>query len=408
MKRTNFLALMMGLLLAACQPEVLYVEVTRVMPDSGPVGTSVAPLSPQTVEVTRLVPQEVALPVEVTRVVTMTEQVAVEVTKSPLGSVERPIQLLFSPVYNSAIITDRGQVLADALAEATGLQFDVGVVDSEQALIDLMCMAPVDTMGVLSAMGYVLANEQCGVQLANTAVSIDGRTWQTGMIVTRRDSGILTLADLADKSWAVPDLSSLPNFLYFQAMLLDAGIAPGEIVPVQGDNSAMLAVFNGDADFATATYIPPILPYEEREWVYGEDSPELWRALGISPTRSPIGYVLVLGEPQYGGYRLRDARSGIFDIEPDIYDQTRIIELSAQIPNEAVVLGAAFPLGLARQVTVLLTDFGASEACTTSLCASDFYAWAGMAAAADAAYEPLRFVIDTLDLSADEIWALGE
>ncbi|MCA9935477.1 MAG: PhnD/SsuA/transferrin family substrate-binding protein [Ardenticatenaceae bacterium] len=406
MKKLFFLTLMISMLLAACQPQVFYVEATSAAPALDNAGTPASLSAPQVVEVTRLVSQEAAPPVEVTRMVTVTEEVAVEVTRSPLGSAERPIQLLFPPTYNSAIITSRGQVLADALAGATGLQFAIGVVDSEQALIDLMCMAPVDTVGVLSAMGYVLANEQCGVQLANTAVSNDGRTWQTGMIVTRRDSGLLELTDLADQSWAVPDLNSLPNFLYFQAMLLDAGIAPGEIVPVQGDNSAMLSVFNGDVDFATATYIPPILPYEEQEWVYGEDSPELWRALGISPTRSPIGYVLVLGEPQYGGYRLRDARSGIFDIEPGIYDQTRVITLSAQIPNEAVVLGADFPLGLARQVTALLAEFGASQACAESLCAGDFYAWGGLAPADDAAYEPLRFVIETLGLTEDEIWAL--
>ncbi|MEZ4645128.1 MAG: PhnD/SsuA/transferrin family substrate-binding protein [Chloroflexota bacterium] len=285
MKKMILLACIIGVLLVACQPQTLYVEVTRLVSPPDATVTPIANTTPVTaatavpLEVTRVVP------LEVTRVVT--EEVAVEVTKAPLGTLARPIQLLFPPTYNSAIVMNRGQVLADALTAATGLQFTVGVMDSEAALIALMCDAPMETVGVLSALGYVVANEQCGVQLGNTAVSRDGRTWQTGMIVTRRDSGILTLEDLADKSWAVPDMHSLPNFLYFQAALMDAGIAPGEIVPVQGDNSAMLSVFNGEVDFATATYIPPILPFEEREWVYGEDSPELWRILGVSPrTRS--------------------------------------------------------------------------------------------------------------------------
>lgn len=394
--------MLMGFLMVACQPQVLYVEVTAVaeqIPSSSPIPTTNRGVpEPQVVEVTRLVPQEV------TRVVT--EEVVVEVTKSPLGSAERPIQILFPPNYSSVIITGRGQVLADALAAATGLEFAVGVVDSEQALIDLMCSAPVETVGMVSALGYLLANERCGVQLASTAVSNDGRTWQTGMIVTRRDSGILTLEELADKSWAVPDLNSLPNFLYFQALLLDAGIAPGEIVPVQGDNSAMLAVFNEEVDFATATYIPPIMPFEEREWVYGEDSPEIWRTLGIPPTRSPIGYVLVLAEPEFGGYRLRDARAGIFDIEPEIYNTTRIITLSAQIPNETVVLGAEFPLGLARQITALLAEFGTSPACADSLCAGDFYGWSGMQSTDEGVYDSLRFVVETLGLTEEEIWEL--
>lgn len=404
MLRAKFLVfLVVGLLLVACQPQVLYVQVTAppqaVPPTSLPQTTANPTLEQQVVEVTRVVTQEV------TRVVT--KEVVLEVTKSPLGTAARPVQILFPSQYSSVIINSRGQVLADALAAATGLQFSVGVVDSEQALIDLMCAGPADTMGFLPALGYVLAHEACEVQLANTAVSADGRTWQTGMIVIRPNSGITTLADLADKSWAVPDLNSLPTFLYFQALLLDAGIAPGEIVPVQGDNSAMLALFNNEVDFATGTYVPPILPFAEREWVYGQDSPELWRALGIPPTRSPIGYVLVLGEPEFGGYRLRDARAGIFDIEPQIFTATRILTLSAQIPNDTVVLGADFPLGLARQLVAFMVEFGSSEACATSVCAGDFYGWTGMTATEDAFYDPLRFVIETLELTEDEIWAIS-
>lgn len=391
---------LVGWLLIACQPQVVYVEVTpEEIPPTVPTAMPQPP-EPLAVPVTRVVVQEV------TRVVT--EEVVVEVTRAPLGTAERPIQLLFPPKYATVLISSRGQVLADALAAATGMVFTVGIADSERVLVELLCAAPRDTMAILSPLAYALAHEACGVQVINTAVSADGRTWQTGMIVTRRDSGLATLADLADKSWGVPDLHSLHNYLYFRAMLQEAGIAPGEIVPLQGDNSAMLALYNREVDFATGTYIPPILPYEEREWVYGQDSPEIWRAIGIPPTRSPIGYVLVLAEPEFGGYRLRDARSGIFDIQPDIYTTTRIISLSAQIPNEAVVLGAQFPLALARQITAFLGEFGDTEACAASLCAADFYAWAGVAPTDDTFYEPIRFTVSSLGLSAEEVWQLAQ
>ncbi len=392
--------LLAGWLLVACQPQILYVEVTpEAVSTATPTLMRQMP-EPLTESVTRVMVQEV------TRIVT--EEIVVEVTRAPLGTAERPVQLLFPPKYATVLITSRGQALADALAAATGMAFTVGIADSEQVLVELMCAAPMDTMAVLSSLGYALAHEMCGVQVISTAVAADGRTWQTGMIVTRRDSGLATLADLAGKRWGVPDLNSLPNYLYFRAMLQEAGIAPGEIVPLQGDNSAMLALYNREVDFATGTYIPPILPYEEREWVYGQDSPEIWRAIGVPPTRSPIGYVLVLAEPEFGGYRLRDARSGIFDIQPDIYTATRIISLSAQIPNEAVVLGAQFPLALARQITTFLGELGGTEACAASLCAADFYAWAGVAPADDAFYAPIRFTVNSLGLSPDEVWQLAQ
>lgn len=379
---------MIGLiLLAACQPEVVQVEVTRTV-----VETAVA-------EVTRIVTENTMT--EVTRVIP--EEIILEVTKSPLGSETRPVQLLFPPVVDTAVISTRGEELAQVLTDATGRRFVVGILDSEQAVIDMLCTAPQDTLGFISAGAYVLAAEQCGAQIGNVAVHADDYTWQTGMIVTRRDSGINELEDLAGKSWAVPDSTSIPSFHYFQALLDDAGIEAGEIIELPGDSAAMLAVLNAEADFATATYVPPIMPYEETLWEYGADNPEPTRFLGLPATRSPIGYVLVNGEPEFGGYRLRDARSRIFDVEPEIYDRTKIITLSAPIPNETIAFGADFPLGLAREVITTLTDFAASEACATSLCAADFYGWAGLAMADDAAYAPLRFMQTTLDLAPEEV-----
>jgi hypothetical protein len=138
-------------------------------------------------------------------------------------------------------------------------------------------------------------------------------------------------------------------------------------------------LYNGEVDFVTAAYTPPIMPYEERLWVYGEDDPEVWREFGVPPTRSPIGYVIVWGEVEFGGYRLRDARASIFDTVPEVYNETQIIALSPQIPNDTVAFGADFPLGLAREVTAVFTEFAASEACVNSLCSTDFYGWAGLA-----------------------------
>ncbi|MBK8985421.1 MAG: PhnD/SsuA/transferrin family substrate-binding protein [Chloroflexi bacterium] len=375
------------ILLSACQPQVLEVEVTRLVENnpasSGP--TAVATPAPVQIEVTRLITTEI--------VTELVQEIPVEITKAPLGTSERPVQILFSPISSAAVIMTRGQGLADALAQATGQQFVVGVADSEAALIDLMCAAPADTIGVLSPLGMAQASAQCAAQPGSVAVHADGLSWQAGMIVTRRDSGILTLADLAGKRGAVPDAASIPNAKAIETMLRSASVAAAEIIELPGDNSAMLAVFNGDVDFAVGSYTPPIMPYEDRLWQYGVDSPEIWRQLGIAPERSPIGYVLVIGEPEFGGYRLRDARAGIFDIQPEIYTQTRIVALSPQIPNETVAFGRDFPLALARQVVAELQTFALSEACATSVCASDFYDWRGLEPATDALYAPLRDIL---------------
>lgn len=394
--------LMTAVLLAACQPELVLVDVTRlveVTPEDANSAAGAEAPDTQPSEAAGTVTQEV------TRVVTRTvvEELIVEVTKTPVGSPQRPIQLLFSPSVGTDVISRRGQVLADALAESTGLAFQVGILDDEETVRQLMCAAPEEAMGFLSPAGFVMAERACGAQAGNVALRTEGLPWQMGMIVARRDSGIVSLADLSGRRLAIPEAANAPHVDYFLAQLKEAGIEPAEIVSLPGDSSAMLAVYNREIDAAAAVYVPPILPYDERQWTYGEDSPEIWRRVGISPSRSPIGYVLVNGEPEFGGYRLRDARSRVFDVLPEIYDETLIVALSAPVPNDTVAFGARFPLQMARQIMPALAEFAASEECISSLCSADFYGWTGLALAEAADYEPVRFILDILTGEGDGV-----
>lgn len=386
----------LALLLSACQREVM-VEVTRLVPQAAvvPTGTTPEALLPTAP------PATPALAEVMPQVITAT--VTVEVTRPPLGTAERPIQLLFPPTTAGAVIMQRTEPLVATLEQATGAKFTVGIPDSEEALVALLCSAPADTIGFLSAAAYTIAHDQCDAQAGLVARHDDGLTWQMGMLVTAPGAA-RELADLSGKRWATADTRSLPNYLYFRARLAEAGIAPGEVVTEPEDSSALLALRNGAADFTSAVFVPPIMP-QDRQWVYGETEPEEWRYLGIAPTRSPIGYVLVAGEPEFGGYRLRDARARLFDTTPDIFDVTRILALSDPIPNETVVFGADFPLSLARQTLAAMAEFAASEACQTSFCSADFYGWTGLEPADDAAYDPIRFVQDELDLEAADLWA---
>ena len=136
MLRTIPAILLVGLvMLVACQPNQVVLEVTRLVEIQERVD----------VEVTRIVSETVVE--EATRLVTEELEVVVEVTKEPLGTEARPVQLLFPPLFEADLIVRRGEPLAEALSSATGYQFRVGILDDEQAVIDLMCAAPADTAG---------------------------------------------------------------------------------------------------------------------------------------------------------------------------------------------------------------------------------------------------------------------
>ncbi|MGH2627209.1 MAG: hypothetical protein ACRDHY_11215, partial [Anaerolineales bacterium] len=81
---------------------------------------------------------------------------AVPPTPEPaIGSPEHPIKVLFVPSVDAQVIVAGGDVMAHALNEATGLNFQVSVPTSYAATIEEMCASPADTMGFIPGLGYV-------------------------------------------------------------------------------------------------------------------------------------------------------------------------------------------------------------------------------------------------------------
>lgn len=391
--------LIMAVALVACQPQT--VEVTRVVTET------------VTEEVEVPVEVEVEVPVEVTRVVTETETVTEEVMveEEPLGSEERPIQVLFVPSVDADAIVTGGEVMADELSAATGLNFEVSVPTSYAATIEAMCASPEDTIGFIPALGYVLANERCGVQVGLASVRFGWPVYWSQIIV-REDSGIESLEDLEGKTWGAPSVTSTSGYLVPFATISDAGIETGEVVETGGHTQAMVAVAQGDVDFATGFFSPPLLPNYERNWNPGTDDPEIWREAGSSPELTPEGRVFVSGGPDEGGYRILDARAAAMETYPSIFEETRILEISEEIPNDTLSYGSDFPLSLAQQISVAVKAYAESDECqnppegTVTLCSDAFYNWTGAEQVLDSAFDPTRFLIQALGMTEEDV--LGE
>ena len=384
-----------SLMLSACEAEP--VEVTRIVEVAGDV-------------VTRVVTEFEEREVEVTRVVEQTEEVEVEVTRevmveeAALGSAEKPIKVLFVPSVDVDAIVSGGEVMANALNEATGYTFEVSVPTSYAATIEEMCASPDDTIAFIPAQGYVLANDRCGITVGGSAVRY-GLPWYAAQIVVPFDSDLETIEDLEGLTWGVPDFGSTSGYLFPSAMFQGAGVEPGEIVETGGHTNAMLALYNGEVDFATAFFSPPLLPFYERSWQYGIDDPEIWREAGVSPIRNEEGRTFVDGDPADGGYRVLDARASVADTAPDIFDTTRILTLTDQIPNDSVSFGPDFPLNIANQIVAALEEWVDDDnpACLESICHEDFYNWTGVEPTSDSFYDAVRFLMETLGITAEDI-----
>ncbi len=386
--------------LAACQPETEIVEVTRVVTEI------------QEVEVEVPVEVEVEVPVEVTRIVTEEVEVPVEIMEDPLGSAERPIQVLFVPSQEVEAIVSGGEFLREELTAVTGLEFEVSVPTSYAATIESMCASPDDTIGFIPALGYVIANERCGVQAGLAAVRFGWPVYWS-QIVVRDDSGIESLEDLAGKTWGAPSVTSTSGFLVPSATFADLGIEVGEIVEHGGSHtSTMLAVAQGDVDFGTSFFSPPLLPNYNRVWSPDADDPEIWREAGVAPERTEAGRTFVAGGPDEGGYRVLDARAAAMETYPTIFEETHILDISEEIPNDTMSFGSGFPLGMAEEIAAAVKAYVESDACnepadgTITLCSDASYNWTGAERALDSMFDPTRFLVNVLGMTEEDI--LGE
>jgi phosphonate transport system substrate-binding protein len=311
-----------------------------------------------------------------------------------LGSEANPIQVYFVPSQEAQSIVTGGEVMATALEEATGLQFEVFVPTSYAATVEAMCAAPGSSMGFIPAAGYVIANDRCGVEVEAAAVRRGWNVYWTAYLV-RRDSDIYTFGDLAGRSWAYPDSASTSGFIVPSVELAAAGIEPGERVEAGGHNQVVQAVYSGEVDFGTTFYSPPAVP--GAAWGIG-DNPEPYDLTVDESRLDGEGNLFV------GDIRILDARANIRETAPDVVDQVRILRLSAPIPNDTLSFGPDFPPELRQQVIDALYAFAETEGWANSIGSQNMYSWSGLAPITDEDYDPVRQQFEILGLTEADVF----
>jgi phosphonate transport system substrate-binding protein len=310
-----------------------------------------------------------------------------------LGSAERPIQVLFVPSVDAQVITSGGEIMDQALTDATGLEFEVSVPTSYAATIEEMCANPADTMGFIPAFGYVLASQLCQVDVAFKAVRFGWGVYWAQFLVPR-ESDFQTLADLDGASWAYPDPGSTSGFLFPSVALDDAGVTPGETVEAGGHPQAALAVYNGEVDFGTTFFSPPLLP--DGQWEIG-DPPDIPDEFIDSCAPNDEGQLWC------GDYRVLDARASATEEAPDIMQKVRILTITDAIPNDTLSFGPDFPADLRAQIEDALEAFAETPEWADSIGNQDFYAWSGIEPATDSEYDIVRTVVDSQGITLEDL-----
>jgi phosphonate transport system substrate-binding protein len=322
-----------------------------------------------------------------------------EPTEEPmpeLGSPEHPIKVLFVPSVDVDFMISSGDLIAQALNDATGYTYEVSVPTSYAATIEEMCASPEDTIGFIPALGYVIANQLCGVQPGLAAERFGWNVYWTGFYVAR-DSEYQSFEDLAGATWAYPDAGSTSGYLYPASIFSDLGIEVGETIEAGGHPQSILAVYNGQADVATAFFSPPLLP--EGTWAMGDD-PDVPADLVELCAPNEEGR-LFCGE----GFRVLDARSAVSGDAPDIVQEVRILSLSKEIPNDTMSFSPDFPEELKQSILDAVTEFVSldNEACVQSLCSEQFYNWTAVGPIADENFDGVRILVAQQGITLEDL-----
>ena len=322
---------------------------------------------------------------------------ATEPPAPAIGSAEHPIKVLFVPSVDANIIVTGGEVMAAALNEATGLTFEVTVPTSYAATIEEMCASPADTMAFIPGLGYAIASQLCGVDVAFKAIRFGYPVYWAEYIVAA-DSEFQTLADLEGKTWGYGDQGSTSGYMVPTVELAAAGITPGEQVQTGGHNQTVTAVYNGEVDFGTVFYSVPLSPEGAPIFTYDEYLAGTITTLeqyeipaDVIPNCAPDaeGKKLLCD-----GYRILDARANIRTEAPDVAQKVRILAVSSAIPNDTLSFGPEFPADVRAQIEEALAAFAETEAWGTSIGSADFYGWSGIAPATDAEYDMVRAMVE--------------
>jgi phosphonate transport system substrate-binding protein len=271
-----------------------------------------------------------------------------------LGTEENPIIWAVVPSGETEEIVAGFESVADLILEESGLVVEPFVATEYAGVIEAMCSDPPQAqMGSLATFAYILANERECAEVGLVAVRFGSPTYN-GQIITRADSGINSVADLAGKTFCRPDPLSTSGWVIPSITLRAAGIDPdndlAEIVDAGSHDAVVTGVYNGDCD-AGPTFV--------------------------------------------------DARTSVEDQFADVMDVVKVVEISIDIPNDGVQFVPGFDEELRTKIVQALLAISATEDGQAALHTA--YEWDGLQEVDNSFYDPFRQVLDASGVSIEEL-----
>jgi phosphonate transport system substrate-binding protein len=268
-----------------------------------------------------------------------------------LGTEENPVVISFVPSADASEVLASAEAIVEVLSEKTGLVITAEVPTSFVGSIEAMCAGEAH-IGTLNTFSYVVAKERECADVALASVRFGSPTY-TGQIITRADSGITSIEDLAGHSFCRPDEFSTSGWIIPSITMKAAGVDPAtdltEVIDAGGHTGVVRAVYDGDCD-AGATFV--------------------------------------------------DARSNIAEESPDVNEVVVVIATSEEIPNDTISFIPSVPAETRDAIVQAFLDMAATESELAIL--EELYSWAGLIEVDDTFYDPFRQVLDAAGVDIND------
>ncbi len=278
--------------------------------------------------------------------------VETEAPAPEIGTEENPIVWVLTPSQDTEAVISGAEAITQFIEDETGLVIKAFVATDFTAQVEALCSGEAQ-MAAINTFGYVRANERGCAEVALATVRY-GSTSYSGQIITRPDTGIESIADLAGKTFCRPDPGSTSGWVIPSLLMRGAGIDPekdlARIVDAGGHDATVIAVYNGDCD---------------------------------------------------AGSTFEDARAIVEDEFPDVKEKVIVIQTTAPIPNDNISFRPDFPADLSEKIVDALLKLNDTDEGKEML--KGLYSWSGLERVDDSFYDGFRQQLEAAGMSIEDL-----
>jgi phosphonate transport system substrate-binding protein len=203
-------------------------------------------------------------------------------------SSSRVLRVGFVPSENVQQVSQNAQPIVDILRKELGMEIEPFVAVDYTGVIEALRAKKLD-IAFLTPASYVLAKNEADIQVVLKSHR-KGLASYYAAIITRADSGINSLKDLRNRTFAFGDPLSTTGNIIPRKMFLEAGIDPNKdfknVLYSGGHDATVLAVLNRKVD-AGATFAN-FTDGKDAAWVQYLKNPEEQKKIRAIAYSDPI------------------------------------------------------------------------------------------------------------------------